>query len=380
METTERLKGGIEVIDRISAEWTELCEEGASNEPFLRPEWFTVFVKNFENEIELITVRLDGKLRAVLPLAGKRASLHGIPVRKLRAVYNLNTPRFDLIHGADETERKSIVTAIWKTIRDRSGWDVLETRLVKKDSWLGDVLALAEKENYPTGIWRMDSAPFVSLPQSDDQQEYIDNFFKGSRKHLRQELDRRLRRLREIGAVEFVSIHGYTPELIKTYFDLEAKGWKGRGGTAVTNDSRVARMHEDFARAVADNRSLFVYELKLDGKTIAMSLNIRYGKETIHWKTSYDEDYARYSPGNILFRELVVDCIRSNSAEIDFLSPATPNKRFWASGEREHVAFYVFRRGLFGSLLWRWKFSFINALRELKSLRTRKMVIAHAQK
>jgi len=367
MEVVEILTGGIEVISRISAEWTELCDEDPSNVPFFRPEWFAAFVRNFENKINLVTVRLDGKLRAVLPLARKNGVLHGIPVRKLRAVFNLNTQRFDLIHGADEAERQSVAEAVWAAIKKSGSWDIVEIRMVEKDSWLGDVLALAEKENYSTGVWEMDGAPFIDLPQSDDKQRSIDDFFKGSRKHLGRELDRRLTRLRELGNVEFVVTDGYSPELTKTYFELEAKGWKGRGGTAVSDNPLVAQMHEEFANAIAQKQSLLNYELKLDGKTIAMSLNIRSTKKTIHWKTSYDEEYARYSPGNLLFRELLNDCIRNSSPEIDFLSPATPNKRSWASGEREHVSFYIFRRDLIGSALRYWKFGVIGGLRHLKA-------------
>ena len=98
MQTTETLSGGIEIISRLTAEWVELCEEGASNEPFLRPEWFAAFVNNFGYKIEIITIRRDGKLRALLPLMRSRSTLHGVPVRKLEAVFNLNTQRFDLIH------------------------------------------------------------------------------------------------------------------------------------------------------------------------------------------------------------------------------------------------------------------------------------------
>lgn len=379
MLNTEILKGGIELIDRTAHEWTDLCDEGVSGEPFFRPEWFAAFVKNFEADIQLLTVRRNGALRALLPILKKRGVIHGVPVRKIQAAYNLNTPRFDLVHGADETERKTIVDAVWRALSEAAGWDVLEFRLVKRESWLGSVLEMAERDKYPVGIWPMDGAPFITLPQSDDKQRSMDDFFRGPRKHLRQELDRRLRRLKERGTVEFVVTQGCTPELMQTYFRLEAKGWKGRGGTAVTDDPSVARMHEDFAASVTAKNSLFVYQLKLDGKTIAMSLNIRYGKETIHWKTSYDEEFARYSPGNILFRELVRDSIEQGSGEIDFLSPATPNKKFWASGEREHVAFYVFNRSLFGSLLWRWKFRVVSGLRELKSGTPEKIETARAQ-
>ncbi len=373
MVTTEILTGGVELIDRLSDEWTELCDEGASSDPFLRPEWFSAFVRNFENEIDLVTVRRDGKLRALLPVVKKSGSIHGIPVRKLQTVYNLNTQRFDLVHGADETEKKIIVNAVWEVIRDTTRWDVMEMRLVKKDSWFGDVLTLAESEKHKTGIWPMDGAPFITLPQSDDKVSSIDNFFKGSRKHFRQELDRRLRRLKEIGDVEFVVTQGFTTCLINTYFDLESNGWKGRSGTAVTDDPLVAQMHEEFAANVAEKQSLFVYQLKLDGKIIAMSLNIKQGPRIIHWKTSYDEKYSRYSPGNLLFRKLVQDCINDGHHEIDLLSPVTVNKKAWATSEREHVAFYIFRRSFIGYLLWNWKFHVISRLRELKSDKLVKM-------
>lgn len=370
------LTGGIEIIEKISAEWTALCDEGASSEPFLRPEWFTSFVKNFEKEIMLLTVRRGGRLRAVLPLVRKNATLHGVPVRKLQAVFNLQTQRFDLIHGKDETERKEVVGGIWNELKNLSKWHVLEMRLVKTDSWINDLLVAAESENHRTGIWQMDGAPFIALPVGDDKEKLKEQFYKSLRKHLRNELCRRLRRLEELGKVEFGKTRDYSPELMEKYFELEAKSWKGRNGTAVTCDPKVAKLHHDFAREVAVRNALFIYELKLDGKTIAMIVNIMYDKQTIHWKTSYDEDYARFSPGNLLFREALYDCIHNDSYEMDFLSPATSNKRFWATGEREHAAFYIFQRGIFGSMLWNWKFSAISRLRRFKS-GTPKMAIKY---
>ncbi|MDQ4123391.1 MAG: GNAT family N-acetyltransferase [Acidobacteriota bacterium] len=363
---TETLRGGVEVIERIFDEWTELCEEGASNEPFFRPEWFVVFVENFEKEILLLTVRRAGKLRAVLPLVKRRGNLHGIPVKSLEAVYNLNTQRFDLIHGADETEREEIVKAVWKEIKRQSKWHVLELRQVKKDSWLNDLLALAESENYPTDIWQMDGAPFVSFPQGDDKEKLIEKYFKSLKQHYRRDLKRRLTRLKEQGAVEFVVTRGDQPELMQKFFELEARSWKGRNGTAVACDPKVVKLHDDFARAVAAKNALFIYELKFDGKTIAMSINIMYDRKTIFWKTSYDEEYKRFSPGNLLIPEFLADAIRNDSTELDMLSPATDYKKVWATGEHEHAAFYIFQPGVLGTLLWNWKFSVISRLRKFK--------------
>ncbi len=376
---TEVLAGGVEIIEKISAEWIALCEEGASNVPFFRPEWFTCFVKNFEMEILILTVRRAGKLRAVLPLM-KESPRRGAPIRKLQAVYNLNTQRFGLIHGADETERKEIIEAIWKEIKSQSKWHILEMRLVVKDSWLNDLLVLAERENYKTGIWQMDSAPFVTLPQGADKETLFEAYNKSLKSSFRLDLKRRLTRLKEQGKVDFVVTRGYQEELMQKYFELEAHSWKGRAGTAVTDDPNVIKLHDDFARAVAANNALFIYELKLDGKTIAMILSIMCGSKTFFWKTSYNEDYGRFSPGRLLLKEVLADCIRNDSNEFDMLCPASSYKKVWASGEREHAAFYIFRRGLIGSLLWRWKFTVISYLRKFKNKKAENANTANAAK
>lgn len=369
MEFTDLLIGGFEIIGKLYAEWASLCEEGASNNPFLRPEWFKAFVQTFELHIMLLTVRHSGKLRAILPLMNTRSTLHGVPVRKLQAVFNLNTQRYDLIHGADEKERKQIVAALWREIKKQPKWQVLEIRLVENESWLKDLLAVANSENYHTGIWQMDSAPFISLSREDEKSTSVDDHLKGLSKKHRLDLDRRMRRLKESGKVEFVIGREYSPELMEKFFEIEARGWKGRAKTAAADDANVKKLHDDFARATAANDALFVYELKLDGETIAMQLRVRYDMNTICWKTTYDENYRRFSPGNLLFREFLRECLRNGSCEVDLLCPPSESKKLWASGERELFGFYIFQRGMMGSLIWKYKFTFVNYLRRFKNVK-----------
>lgn len=363
----ETLVGGVEIIEKISKEWIALCNEGASNEPFFRPEWFVSFVENFEKEILLITVRHNGKLRSVLPLVKKREILHGVPVTKLSGIFNLQSQRFDIVRPAAESEKEAILKAIWRELKRLSKWSVFETRLTYKNSWIADLLKIAESENYKTGTWEMDDAPFILLPQSNDKEKLIENYFKGLSKNRRKLLSKNLRHLQEIGNVEFSITRDYSNELMEKYFFLEAKSWKGRAGTDVTSDEKIAKLHKDFARKCAAENALFIYELKLDEKTIAMYLSIAFEENrTIGWKMSYDEDYARFSPGNVLFKEVISECLRQNSAELDMLSPSNYNKKLFASGTREHAAFYIFRKGIFGTFLNFWKFSAVSYLRKYK--------------
>ncbi len=361
----EVLKGGVEIIPALSAEWAGLCQEGGGTTPFLRPEWFTALVTNFKKDVELFTARKNGKLRALLPLMRKRSRIHGLPVRKLQAVFNPNTPQYDLIHGAKTGERPEIVDAIWKMLESSKGWDVFECRLVRADSWLSELVRTAHARGFPTGVWPMDTAPFVEVPaiQADGS---ISSFFSGKRKHLGKELARRFKRLEEKGAVDFVVSREYCPEMIERYLELESKGWKGQGGTAAIFDERSAGLLKEFANSMAANGDLLVYELRLESVTIAMSLNIRSGGRVFHWKTTYDEEFSRYSPGNLLFRHLLTECSANGVGEIDFLCPSLPYKTAWATGERDHVAFYIFRPAFIGRMSWIWKFRIISRLRKLK--------------
>jgi Acetyltransferase (GNAT) domain len=363
---SELITIGTVINTRIAAEWANLCDEGFGSGPFLRPDWFTIFARNFDISMELVTVRSGERLRALLPVAHARSTLHGLPVRILRGVFNLNTQRFDLVHGAREDERSEVIENVWTSLRERSDWDVIEFRLVRSDSWLVDVLSQAERAGYRTGLWQMDAAPYIDLSRPGGATDFIEDFFSGPRKHLRRELDRRIRRLHELGELKFIVTIGCSSEKLSTYFALEGGGWKGRAGTAVTDDARVEQLHREFAELLTEKENLVTYELTLDGKTIAMSLNIRDGEKLVHWKTSYDENFSRYAPGNILFRKLLTDCVEQDIKEIDFLSPSTQNKRVWATGEREHTALYIFRRGAIGSLIWVWKFGVVAWLRRLR--------------
>jgi CelD/BcsL family acetyltransferase involved in cellulose biosynthesis len=362
----EIINGGVESIRGLAPEWAVLCAEAGDDNPFARPEWFESFAGSFDMAVKLVVARRDGKLCAVLPLTETTDFLHGAPVRKLQALFNLQTQRFDLIHSNDETLRETLASAIWKALKGLPNWQAIELRLVPKDSWISDVAEAARRDGYQTGIWEMDGAPYVSLPTLPDPETAISEFNGQLKRRFRNELKRRLKRLGELGNVEFVRTHGYSSEQFDQYLEIESRGWKGSEGTAAACDSKSAKLHHDFARRAAANGALYIYQLRLDGKTIAISVNLKFGKKTIFWKTSFDEGFSRYSPGNLLIQEFIADAIRMGSTELDMLSPAADYKMVWATGERKHAAFYIFRKSAYGRVLAFWKFGVITFLRRFK--------------
>ena len=121
----------------------------------------------------------------------------------------------------------------------------------------------------------------------------------------RKELRRQARRLGEEGVLTFerqtddCDIDAW----ITHFLALEAKGWKGTEGSALASAPDTDRFFRtSLGRAAAAGR-LERLTLSLDNAPIAMLANLVAEPGIFSFKTAYDEDYARFSPGVLLQRE-----------------------------------------------------------------------------
>lgn len=113
------------------------------------------------------------------------------------------------------------------------------------------------------------------------------------------ELQRTLRRLREAGEVQLERVE--RPEAVRQriedFLAIEHAGWKGEAGTSFLAHPEHARF---LRAAVADNAGVSIDSLLLDGRPIALSINLQAGALMFTPKCAYDEAYRRFSPGLIL--------------------------------------------------------------------------------
>jgi CelD/BcsL family acetyltransferase involved in cellulose biosynthesis len=123
----------------------------------------------------------------------------------------------------------------------------------------------------------------------------------------RKELRRQLRRLSELGAVAFHMTKGID-ELraqAEAFMLLEAKGWKGRKGTAFLSDPGLATFLRAMSRTLGREGKCRIYWLSLDSRVIAANIVLLdAGGRASFWKTAYDEDYGFLSPGVLLTMDM----------------------------------------------------------------------------
>jgi len=359
----EVIRGGVEVIEQLAAEWRELCAEGPCDEPFYRPEWIAAYMRAFapEKQLLIITVRVGGRLRAVLPLVAERAWFYGCPVRKLRSAAGMHSGRFDLVHGAgDEGEA---VLAIWEWLRTRSDWDLIELQDVPPGGAAEQLLLAAKIDGYPTGLWESLRTPYIPLPGSGGKPaaalSRTDAKFRGN-------LRRRMRKLEAKGPVRLIRVESADRAALDRFYELERAGWKGEQGTAIACDADTRRFYDEAAGAAAAFGYFSLYVLECGGHPVAIHYGLTHRGRYFVPKLAYDENYKECAPGHLIVHEILRDAVERGLTEFDFLGPWMEWKAEWTSEVRPHAWCYVFRQGLFGRALHATKFRLMHAARQMK--------------
>lgn len=136
------------------------------------------------------------------------------------------------------------------------------------------------------------------MPQ-DDRALYVEHSLG---QHQHKELRRHFRRLGDSGAVLFTT--ATTPQAVaaavENFLDLEARGWKGRAGTAAADHEELRGFFRAALAGLAAQGGVAIDRLMVDGNAIAATILLRSGDRAWFWKTAYDESFALVSPGVML--------------------------------------------------------------------------------
>lgn len=353
---------GTSAIAHIADEWRALCEEGPSNLPFYRPEWFEAYLAAFEPQaqIVLLTVREAGRLRAVLPLIEERSAFLGIPVKKMRSPTNVHSNRFDISVGREVSP--DVILSLWQALRDHS-WDVVELQDVPTNAQARELLACAAQDSYPTGLWETMQTPYVPLGvATEDVEEALGKKDSGFFSNLK----KKMKKLEKSGAVILEEITSADQAALDRFFNMEMASWKGREGTAIACDVPTREFYTLAARAAARFGYLDIRALRCGNEYAAINYSFTLGGKHLIPKTTYSEKFSQSSPGQLIMREVIRSCLARGINEMDFLGPWAGWKGHWTTTTREHSNCYVFQRGLKGKLLHFLKFQGATRARKLK--------------
>jgi len=164
-------------------------------------------------------------------------------------------------------------------------------------------------------------------------------------RQMRSNIRRYRRRLEGRGtvAVEIRRGPSAREEFLDEFLELEASGWKGRGGTAILQNANSRAYHKTLVKNFAARGGLEWYAIRVDGRLVAARLGIRCGKALMLPKVAFDEDYADCRPGTLLTAEMLRDAFgRPDIEEINPMSSAEAH-RFWHMPQDEYTTIHLVR-------------------------------------
>jgi len=137
-------------------------------------------------------------------------------------------------------------------------------------------------------------------------------------KKLRQDWNR----LSALGAVDIANER--TPDgaraAFETFLDLELRSWKGQNGTALLSDDEDAAFTRRLIANLSDVGGASVALLRVDGKAIAAQVLLYSGSMAYTWKTAFDAEFGKFSPGALLVDKVTDVLFASGIAQMESCS------------------------------------------------------------
>jgi len=306
---------GQSVPAQLAQDWIDLAADASEANVFAE-HWFVaaaLATLGAGAEISILEVRRGAGLIGVIPVSVVRDYGRN-PVRFVQNWCHhqlfLGTP---LVRSGEEP-------AFWTGVLDlldAADWapNFLHLRCIGADGPVHrGLVAAAQARGRSAPIVHRESRAW--LQSTLDAQAYYE---QAVRPKKRKEIRRLRNRLGELGRIEMRALEsaGVLDMWCDEFLALERAGWKGREGSALACAPPTAQFFRELLGAAWQAGALQFLRLDLDGRPIAMLVNLLSPPGSFSFKTAFDENYAQFSPGVLIQLENLKILERGDVAWMD---------------------------------------------------------------
>lgn len=355
--------------DRIMGDWLQLAERAVEPNPYYGPAYLLASARYLaaENECRIVLVwdlRISRELVGFFPLAVKglrQGFAHPVCDLWRDCVTGVNVP---LISG-DAVE--TIWTCFLKFVaRHPKLPDIVHGREICPDGPCGLALRNVMNANEAVGIAESRHERSIAKPVS----RYDDYTKRWSKKRLRN-VKAGLRKLRKVGDITFEAVTPDDPDYrqaLDDLLELEAAGWKGRQGTALSSKPNSRKFAHNALNSTGVPSASLLTLMRLDGRVVAGMFNlVSHGR--IHGlRSGYDESLSSYSLGIIMYAWLLERMLDfGDYHELDSCSDANHLlEKYWLERKTIEAVFITAEMGT-GAARIRRMISLRTAARKLRA-------------
>ena len=302
MET--RLVKVKDISPREEDAWRELAVRALETNPFFEPDFLVLCARHFEGyaDTTLVVAHEGDVFRGVFPVI--RVERPRIPPRSVAstrgrptAVRSLGTPLIDAscadqamgglldaLHGAAKRRDLPGILLVDKASDDGPVMECLHRTCAARG------FPLFTKETWDRGVVRRGGM-------------WENPLRRGREKHIG-----RTRRtlIRDTGGEVTLVDRSLDSSVIDDFLQMEMSGWKGKeGGLAFAKDASTTAWFREWYECWAKSGRLIILCLQAGDVPVAIEFFIRSGDGLFCFRGAYDQAYAKYGPGAMVFSDCV---------------------------------------------------------------------------
>ncbi len=331
-----QVEHGLAGIDRLAEQWNRLAHSSKLS-PTADAIWMRCFWRAFgemDEDLSLHCLYDGDELTAVLPFQRQ-----GTVLRTWKGVMNKgHTPYWmcALADGRPDAGGEIIDHLL------RSA-EVIDLMRVRSDGPLRTAL-LDATATRPVSVWWDDVGADAFIKLFSPWEEFVKTFPKKVIGNIR----RRRRILEKAGKLTFEINHGgdRLSELVDECMELETRGWKSQSGTTILSNPVTKQFYHELAKEMSAAGRLAIYVLRLDGRMIAFEYCIRAQGKIDALKESYDPEWSRCSPSQVLRLNILQHEIEQGGIAGYHLGRPSQWKLRWASDVERLGRLRIYRRSL----------------------------------
>ena len=321
----------IDDVERFAAltqGWNELLRDSAQDCPFLTAEWLQAWWAHLagSRRLHIITVRdAAGRLIAIAPLMAVSGPLGIFRHFEFLGTGNAGSDYLDVIVRIGY--ERDAVQALAGVFRQ----DHASLRL---DHVADASIALTLADELAGQGWTSRRTPVSVCPIVTLAGHSWDSYLASLGSSHRANFRRRQRGLAKQFDMRFEPVTEDTArtEALAALIGFHRRRFGAAGSTF--SSPALAAFHEDATRRMADQGSLRLFVLRLNGEIAGVMYGFFYNNRFFFYQHGFDSQYEPFSIGLVLMGLTIQAALEEGSLEFDMLYGTESYKRLWARDER----------------------------------------------
>lgn len=330
-------------FDRLNfykKEWDRLAKQNSTNSVFQTYEWNQCWWGVFKEDSELFVmlVKEGDHLLGIAPLMlVNKKEIYG----QKRIVQFIGTSISDYCDFLIKNSRPEILTRMLEYLFcNNIQWDHLNLIGIPERSIASKAIKeTLKKFNNKTFLLKYTDCPALIINNNQEAAKVISN---------KKSLLRRLRHFNKRGQYEVLHLfdHAEIGKYLKEFFDQHILRWKNSRTPSLFLEEKNRIFYEELTRKICIHRWLIFSVIKSKGVPIAFHFGFDHNNIIMWYKPTFNPSFSKYSPGQVLLKELLDYAIFGGKEELDFTIGQEPFKKRFSNTVRRNLSFFIYQKSI----------------------------------